>query len=529
MLFLTACTGNNSSNVGNENSASSNNSTNQTTEKINVDGYPISNEDIELTIMMKKSPDQKEWDKLWISNHLNEVLGGTIKAIEIDDAAWDEKKNLAFATGELPDIIWSMNALTASDVANYGNQDLLIPLNDLIDQYAPNIKRTLENNPALRKTITSLDGNIYALGAPVYPKREPIMGRYWLNMEWLEKLGLEVPNTLDEFYSVLKAFKEQDPNGNGEADEIPASGSSETNPIDMIVLSALGFLEKGISLDDSGTKVRYTQTDENFKEYLIYMNKLYSEGLLDNEYYTQNITTFRGKAQQERVGFYFDAAHFVAVGLDNYLNYESFAPLTSPQNSTRMWPLQRVATLGGTSSMAITSASENPEAAIRLLDYAFTIEGAQNIRFGPEENTVLENAGVVYNDDGTWDFKLPDGVSSTEYRTQYVTNMNLSVADEFYLTFNEGGESASLTKNLVENVLPYGKPVYPDVFLTDEEQDRVNKIQTDLETYVDQMEAKFIVGDISIDKWDEYIETTKKIGVEELIDIYQTAFDRWNQ
>jgi len=71
--------------------------------------------------------------------------------------------------------------------------------------------------------------------------------------------------------------------------------------------------------------------------------------------------------------------------------------------------------------------------------------------------------------------------------------------------------------------------VYPNVFLTKEEQDKVNKIQTDLKTYVDQMEAKFIVGDTPLSKWDEYIATVQKIGVNELVAIYQTAFDRWNK
>ncbi|MBO9609368.1 MAG: extracellular solute-binding protein [Paenibacillaceae bacterium] len=532
IAMLTACTGNsgNAGKSGADKGASpAPSAAAQTNDKINPTGFPIAKQSIQLSIMMKKPANQSSWNELWISKYLDEKLGGKTTAVEIDENAWNEKKNLAFATGELPDIIWSGGALTSSDVTNYGSQGLLIPLNELIDKYAPNIKKTLQDNPDLRKTVTSLDGKIYALAAPTYPKREPVIGRYWLNMQWMNKLGLKVPTTLDEFYNVLKAFKEKDPNGNGKADEIPASGASASNPIDSIVLTAVGYMEKYISLDKTGKKVVYTQAQPEFKDYLAFMNKLYKEGLLDPEYYTQNITTFRGKAQKDQVGFYFDAAHFVAVGLDKYTNYASFPPLTSPQNPDRIWPLQRVATLGGLNSIAISSKNKNPEASIRLLDYGFTEEGGSAIRFGPKLDTVVPGAGIVTNPDGTWEIKTPQGLSSNDYRMKSVTNMSLPVSDAFYLKNKEVPEQASLTKNLVENMLPYGKPVYPNVFLTKEEQDKVNKIQTDLKTYVDQMEAKFIVGDTPLSKWDEYIATVQKIGVNELVAIYQTAFDRWNK
>ncbi|WP_164821726.1 extracellular solute-binding protein [Paenibacillus koleovorans] len=530
VAMLTGCTGNGGSESSVKPSASPGASAGaQANDKINLSGFPIAKSNIQMSIMMKKAPNQSAWDSLWIAKHLDEKLGGKTVAVEVDEGAWNEKKNLAFATGELPDMIWTNGALTPSDITNYGVQGLLVPLNDLIDKYAPNIKKILEQNPDLRKTVTSLDGKIYALAAPAYPKREPVIGRYWLNTQWMSKLGLKTPTTLDEFYNVLKAFKEQDPNGNGKADEIPASGASASNPIDSIVLTAVGYLEKYITLDKTGKKVVYAQAQPEYKEYLTFMNKLYKDGLLDSEYYTQNITTFRGKAQKDQVGFYFDAAHFVAVGLDKYTNYASFPPLTSAQNPTKIWPLQRVATIGGMNTIAITSKNKNPEASIRLIDYAFTEEGGGAVRFGPKLDTVVQGAGIVNNSDGTWEIKTPQGVSSNDYRMKSITNLSLPAPDAFYLKNKEVPEQASLTKNLVENMLPYGKPVYPNVFLTKEEQEKVNKIQTDLKTYVDQMEAKFVVGDTPITKWDEYIATVQKIGVNDLIAIYQTAFDRWNK
>lgn len=334
-LIVTACSSN--SENGSQNTATPTETVKQASEtpkeqpkdKINLTGFPISNENIQLSIMVKKGANQSAWQDLWISKHLGEKLGGTIVATEVDDASWNEKKNLAFAAGELPDFFMTNGALTSNDVMNYGQQGQLIPLNDLIDAYAPNIKKFLDANPEVKKSITDPDGKIYALPGVNPVKREASIGRYWINKPWLDNLGLEMPTTLDEFYTVLKAFKEKDPNGNGKADEIPASGSV-SNPISMIVLSALGLTESsanGISLDKSDTKVIYAPEQPEYKEYLIFMNKLFKEGLIDPEYFTQNIQAYRGKAQQGLVGFFFDAAGILSVGAEKYADYPSFPHL----------------------------------------------------------------------------------------------------------------------------------------------------------------------------------------------------------
>ncbi|NQX58375.1 extracellular solute-binding protein [Paenibacillus qinlingensis] len=532
-LIVTACSSN--SENGSQNTAKPTDTGKQASEtpktKVNATGFPISNENIQLTIMVKKAANQGAWQDLWISKHLEEKLGGKIVATEVDDASWNEKKNLAFAAGELPDFFMTNNAFTSTDVLNYGQQGQLIRLNELIDKYAPNIKKFLDANPDVKKSITDPKGNIYALPGVNPVKREASIGRYWINKQWLDKLGLKMPTTLDEFYTVLKAFKEKDPNGNGKADEIPASGST-ANPLSMIVLSALGLVEgswNGITLDKTGNKVIYAPQQPEYKEYLIFMNKLFKEGLIDPEYYTQNIQAYRGKAQQGLVGFFFDAAPVLSVGAEKYTDYPSFPPLTSPQNNTKMWPVQRIVTLGGLSSMAITSKNKNPEATMRIFDYAYTPEGGMSIRFGPDVGVLRQDAGVVKNSDNTWQFKNPADIDSYTYRSKFVTNMSLTYTDQFSVNNKEAPDSIFLTQNIVNNQIPYGKPIYPNVFLTAAETEKVNKIQTDLKTYAEQLEAKFIYGETPISKWDEYIATLQKIGSKDLIDVYQAAFDRWNK
>lgn len=498
---------------------------------VNPDGYPISSQNIEITMMMKKSPNQSDWDKLWISSHLSEKLGGKIKAIEVVESTWNEKKNLAFATGELPDAFWATDALTPQDVATYSQQGLLIPLNDLMEKYAPNLMKELQNDPEALKAITSLDGKIYALPGMSDIERERARGRVWINREWLDKLGLKVPTTLDQFYDMLKAFKERDPNGNGQQDEIPFSGLYDDTwgDVGLTVLSALGYVEKKIGLDKSGNTAVYVPAQPEYKEYLTFMNKLYKEGLLDNEYFTHNVQTFRGKVGQMRIGYFHDSAHFLGTGVANYSKYISMEPLTSQFNDKKMWPMKRTNFSTGTRSFSITSNNKHPEATMRLFDYGYSPEGGRLLRFGPEVGVIRPDAGMVRNADGTYTFKTPEGVSSNDYRLKEVTNFNLPKMSRVSEDPVPTPEQKSLTDNIIEYLLPYGKPVYPDVSFTSEEQEKLKQIETDLETYVEQMEAKFIVGDTPISQWDEYIKTVQKIGADDLVKIYQTAFERWKQ
>ncbi|RXZ83701.1 extracellular solute-binding protein [Paenibacillaceae bacterium] len=483
---------------------------------------------INLKVMIKKAPNQNEWKNLWISGHLNEIWGGTITPIEIDDGSWDEKKNLAFATNDLPDAFMTAGALEFGDLINYGSQGLLIPLNGLIDDHAPNIKKRLADDPNLKKSVTAPDGNIYALPSLTYDKRSNVVGREkpWINSEWLNNLQLDMPTTLDEFYTVLKAFKEQDPNGNGIADEIPVSGSND-NPFKMMVLSALGFVDTTYSTDESGEQVIFVPAQPEYKEYLTFMRMLYKEGLIDSQYFSQNFQAYRAKTEKQLVGFFFDDAAFVAVGADNYKHYEALLPLTSSLNTKQVWP-HRNNPSATPNNMAITSVNKSPEATIRLFDYLYSDEGGFLTRMGPDVGVVQSDGGVKRFDDGTWQLTSPEGQSTVDYRFNKVTNLSLPfvMGGPDMPLEKQSEEQANLTENLLK-LVELGKPVFPSLFFSPEEQQSMSQINTDLMSYVTQMEAKFIVGDNELSEWDEYLASLEKIGLKKTLELTQTAYERW--
>ncbi len=138
-----------------------------------------------------------------------------------------EKRNLLLASGDYPEIFMK-SSFTMTDLNKYGSQGLFLPLEDLIKEHAPNLTKVLDERDAW-KYLTSADGHIYSL--PEIGRQEGAVTTYWINKRWMDNLGLEEPKNLDELYNVLKAFKEQDANGNGDTDdEIPFTATDVVKP-----------------------------------------------------------------------------------------------------------------------------------------------------------------------------------------------------------------------------------------------------------------------------------------------------------
>src|SRR5690606_31474844 len=122
-------------------------------------------------------------------------------------------------------------------IASYSANGQIIPLDGMIEAgYAPNLSRLMEEDEGIRKAITSADGHIYSL--PNISEADGRISSSWINQKWLDHLGLDMPATVEEFYEVLKAFKERDPNQNGLADEVPFTGEKASKASGNALLKA---------------------------------------------------------------------------------------------------------------------------------------------------------------------------------------------------------------------------------------------------------------------------------------------------
>lgn len=200
-----------------------------------------------------------------------------------------EKRNLDISSGDLPDAIHNDGASDV-ELINWANKGVIIPVEDLINDYMPNLKKILDENPEYKSLITAPDGHIYSFPwiEELGSGKESIHGvndMAWINKDWLKKLGLEMPQTTDDLIKVLEAFKTQDPNGNGKADEIPLSFVNGGGNEDFKLLFGsfgIGDNDDHLVVGNDG-KVDFTADNEEYKEGVKFMRQLQEKGLIDKE------------------------------------------------------------------------------------------------------------------------------------------------------------------------------------------------------------------------------------------------------
>lgn len=497
--------------------------------EVNKEGFPIVDEEIQLT-MMAPGSGVEEWENMELLTDYAEKTNIQFKYITPPISDFQTKLNLAFTSGDIGDIIYGAGTdnLTPGMEVDYGEQGVLMPLEDLIEAYAPNLKKMLEERPDIQKSITTVDGHIYSL--PMVSDETTAQwytGPLWYNGKWLDELGVEeLPKTTDEFYELLKRFKEEDPNGNGQPDEIPLL-DVKMNSSRPWLLAAFGIKEWGI--EENNGKVRYTPMEEAYKEYLTYMHKLYEEGLLDSETFSQSDEQKKAKGQDNRIGVFPDWYAFFTTGEseEEAVGNPMFYPLTNDDSREPVIPLGHGMSRG---AFSISESNPNPEASIRWIDYFYSSEGFEYLNMGPEGylwEWEDEEKGTKKKLD------TPDGYESSEdYRGSLTPDYGITTPS-LRSDLDSLGEDTIfeqfIKKETAEKIEPFGEIGYPLVYLTKEEQKEVNTIEVDLKSYVEQMEAKFITGVEPLSNWDNYVDTIEKMNIERYVEIYQNAYNRWQE
>lgn len=524
MATLAACS---SGSDGNEASSTESGSAAAGGVEVAKEGFPIVEEPITLSLMAP-GVGMAEWADMPTLQEYSELTNIQFEYETPPRSDFATRLNLTFASGDLPDIIYAggPNSLNASMEVDYGEQGLLIPLEDMLEEYAPNFYALMEENPEIRQSITTTDGHIYALPNVVQNDSASwIMGPVWYNGAWMDALGVEeVPETVDEFYDLMVRFKNEDPNGNGEQDEIPISDVA-MNGLRGWMMPAFGI--KGWGIEEHDGQARYTFATENFRGYLEFMNKLYSEGLLDKELFSQSAEQKQAKGQNDQIGVFQEWYSYFVTGRspEEAINDPMFGPLTSEYQDEPLMPVDPGIKRG---SFAITKENPSPEASLRWIDYFYTPEGYTYLSQGPEGYLweEAEDGTQVYNDE------IEEG-KREEYRGTLTPAYGITVPALSITPEPIGGEKSPfdefIKKETEEKIEAHGEVIYPLVYLTKEEQEEVSQIKVDLETFVVENEAQFITGakEINDDTWNEYITTLKNIGVERFEEIHQSAYDRW--
>ncbi len=496
----------------------------------NATGFPIVDETITMTMMGRRhAVHQVDWSEMAFFQDMEELTGIHFDFITPLAADYNQAKQLAFASGNLPDVFAS-GFITPAEEVQYGSEGTLIPLNDLMEEHMPILQGLIATDfPDLPQSVTTIDGNIYALPQLDLRRLYPL----WINGKWLDALGLDMPTTTEELYDVLFAFRNEDPNQNGVKDEIPMTSvaSGTASHIFKQLLSAFGLLLDGIQVRDD--QVIYARMEPEYRAFLQYVNRLWENELIDPEIFTNNAATYRAKINGGLVGMVTEAWvrnawPDAANSIEDFNSYPGVPTLTSPVNDEQLMYVDSVYKRG---QFAITSENEYPEAMARWVDWLYGIDGLAMFlgegylwEWADRDALTVRPILETYSPQDESRFTPRPGTFFPSYGPAFMdrvgtTKVEPTLQDEF---------QASKTRQFEELYYPFTQTNYPDTYLTVEEQQAINAIMGDLNAYVDQMDRAFITGEERFDNYDEYLEMQVTLGIEDVIDIYQAAYDRWN-
>ncbi len=462
-------------------------------------------------------------DAYW-AQALEEITGTHVEWQHFSSDVSAEKFNLMIASQEYTDAIINQWIKVEGGPERFVEDGVLIELTDLIPECMPNFNAYLEEHPEVKRQIQNVDGQIIYIPIIRDDVAQCIFTGPLVRTDWLEKLGLEVPQNTDDLYKVLKAFKEQDPNGNGEADEIPMSGVSFRNNNYGIGNLLWGFDTHYSFYVDNG-EVVWGPAEDKFAEGLAYIAKLFDEDLIDVDYLLNDRTAMDSKALADRVGFlytyqptkYFNNADFN----DGTKKMTGIPHLTTADSASRMsfnsdYINQIVAT-----SIAVTTDCEDPKGLLRWLDTIFS-----------EEGIILMN----YGKEGTH-FEYVDGKPFIDFANMSAEEQLQLKADTMLM------DSAFPTlqqKEAVNSYSAWGKEaieiwaadvdtsgVLPTLSFTAEESDQITDALTELETYADTQINKVVIGEISMDEWSGIVEKFHKMGLDKILEVYNAAYQRY--
>ncbi|MBO3287191.1 ABC transporter substrate-binding protein [Paenibacillus sp. FSL M8-0228] len=494
----------------------------------NKTGLPIVKEAVTLKMVSPKAALAPDYSKMEIFKRLEKQTNVKIDWENIPDTDFAEKKNLLLASGDLPDAFYGAG-FTDYDLINYGKDGTIIPLENLIDKYAPNLKALLDRRPDIKLAITAPDGHIYGLPSWEENKLDTNPFFHVINKNWLDKLGLKLPQTLDEYTQALIAFKTKDPNGNGKADEIPLSFMHMQWCSDIAgIFGAFGLpdnLEHRIVREG---KVIFTATQPQYKEALKYIHdNWYKQGLIDPESFTQDAAQYlaKGKTPDETLGSYVWWEVEEVVGPERSKDYALLPPLKGP-NGDQM--IGRNNGGGpGRGSFVITKENRYPAMTMRWIDQQYDPYMAAQIHWGPLDVVFKKDEkGKLVN------LPLPKGVSAGEFRQKVAPgtgNPGVITFDDFGKVVDMEPRAQKRAEYLEKYYIPYMKKEnYPSIFFEPDELDKINRIEPELIKYVNTQRGKFIVDGEVDEKWDSYVKTLEKMGLNELMEIYQKGLDRYN-
>lgn len=509
-----------------------------------TDSVRISEEVITFTVSGKMDTANANWNETVQFKEYEERLGIRLEATPYESEQWSTKLSLMLASDEMPDILANAG-ISQNDLDDYAEDGYLLDFSKYLD-IMPNLTRIMEEYPSYANVITNEGGEIYGFPRLNGFSDATLITSQYMSQTWLDNVGMEFPETLDELYNVLKAFKEQDANGNGDPnDEIPYGFRTHVSMCEPIlwahgIYSTLNYAYI-LQADEDG-KVVLMDTTENYKDFLKFMHKLYDEELMNQDVFILDYATMKEQIEAGKIGFTQQGGY----ANQNTMNWFPAAGfITEKYNPNRvMVAKSRIAT----DYKVVANANvEHPEELAKFIDYLFSDEGSLSAGNGYEGKSFdfrMVNGFGVADHENYWE--KAGSASGEEYRQNKAVALNAfniyaskkgTIYDMLVNTKTEdltSDEVFSATGiNAIRELSTRDEgvqiiDVYPTVSYTTEESQERGILYTDIKNYLTTTFAQFISGEKDIDsEWDAHLAELNKMGVERLMEIEQDAYDRY--
>lgn len=480
-------------------------------------------------------------DEIYMTEYIEKTFNVDLVWTEYSKDAWNTQISLMLTTNDLPDLIVGAN-MNKGELNQYGADGYFLNMMDYID-YMPNMKALMEEYTNWANYTIAPDGAVYGI-ARLFPAGVGTATGMatFINNQWLENVGMDMPQTTEELYQVLKAFKEQDANGNGDAtDEIPLGiqmGSGRGTRFEWMLLASYGYYTNNEYyspyVKEDGT-VGLAQQDDAYKDYLKYLHKLYDEGLMEQSAYIITDEERIDKTANDKYGVFSEYTGLVAalggtVEENPYNNYSYISALTSEYNDQRNFALGNVGYAAG-SRTYINAETEHPEIICQIIDFFLSFDNLVIAGYG-EEGVTFE---YVEDDFGNVvPVYINDYTSSTVQHDEGFNMIRTSVVNQIV----ENADDATLDAMIADEKMIYSASaaiekemrtmdelIYPFPDLLYEDTSKVSVLKEDVGNVITSYKAAFILGEKDIDaEWDKYLSDLKTAGIDELLAIEAEAY-----
>lgn len=501
-----------------------------TPDYLNATGFPIVKTPITLTAMVSQNVSQPDWSQMLCWQAYEKKTNVHIQWQCIPSTSITEKRALALASNQLPDLFYR-SSMTGAEMIKYGEQGYFVDLSkSMIDQYAPNLKALMKKYQDIRKGVPTADGKIYAF--PGLSDTWPVEAnpKIFINTKWLKAVNKQSPTTIDQFYDVLKAFKSKDINGNGKADEIPFTSDTLSSVVRILRgswgLGTRGFGNENFDIDAKG-QFRFIPTSAGYKEELDFLHKLYTEGLLDKQIFTMNQQTLLAQNEKNQDGSF----AYINVGTVANASAADFVGLGTVLKGPHGDQLFAAARghIATTTGMLITKNCKYPEAAARWVDYFYSQEGSELLYAGVE--------GKTYTKDSTGRCTImpeytnvPAGSSFDQVFSKVSPWAGGGLPALSNSKVFQGAEMQPVTTKEADALKTYApKELWAPFSFTVDENTRKAELESDITSYITQKQAEFIQGKTPLSDFDKYVQQLKTMGLDDYVNLYKTAYARYQK